>query len=377
MIIASPNDFRIAARRRLPRFLWDYLEGGACNEETLHRNQQDLRQVLLRQRVLCEDVSQCRLETRLFGRDLSVPIVLSPIGIAGLYARRGEAQGKRAADSLGIPFCLSTVSVCPMAEVARQSTVPFWFQLYVMRDRGFMRELIEEAARLRVGTLVFTVDMPVAGIRYRDARSGLSGRFSAWRRSAQSLSHPRWTWDVGVRGRPHVLGNIVPTLGQKAALNDFMEWIGANFDPSIRWRDLDLIRSIWNGPLIVKGILDREDAVRAAELGVDGIVVSNHGGRQHDGVSSTARALPALVDAVGERLTVMVDSGVRSGLDIVRMLALGAKAVWLGRLWIYALSTAGEAGVYQLLEILTKEMRVAMALCGCKDLQSLNRDILM
>ena len=349
----------------------------ACGEPTLARNRTDLRQVLLRQRVLREDVSQISLEARLFGRECAVPIVLSPVGIAGMYARRGETQAKRAADAAGVPFCLSTVSVCSLAEVAQQGTVPPWFQLYVMRDRGFMRDLIEEAGRHGAGALAFTVDMPVPGIRYRDAHSGMSGRFAGLRKAVQALTHPGWSWEVGIHGRPHVLGNIAPALGRKTSLNDFMGWIGANFDPTIRWRDLDLIRSLWKGPLILKGILDPEDAIQAAQIGVDGIVVSNHGGRQHDGVSSTARALPSIADAVGHRLTVMADSGVRNGLDIVRMLALGAKAVWIGRLWIYALATDGQAGVCQLIDMLTKEMRVAMALSGCRDLKALDREILL
>ena len=377
MIIASGRDFRGGARRRLPRFLFDYADGGAYDEVTLAQNQADLRALNLRQRVLVGDLDAIDLRTTLFGRALSAPIVLGPVGLAGMYRRRGEVQVKRAADAAGIPFCLSTVSVCPLQEIARPGAPDLWFQLYVMRDRAFMGELISEARRNGVRTLTFTVDMPTPGARYRDAHSGLSGRFGSARRLAQAIAHPQWALDVGLGGQPHSLGNIAPALGGKAGLSDFMGWMAANFDPTIGWKDLEAIRALWDGPLILKGILDVDDARRAADLGVDGLVVSNHGGRQLDGAISTARALPAIAQAVGERLTVMADGGVRSGLDIVRMLALGAKAVWLGRLWIFALACGGEAGVTQLLEILRREMIVAMTLTGCRDLGAIDEGILV
>jgi L-lactate dehydrogenase (cytochrome) len=375
MVIASAADFRAAAQRRLPRFLFDYIDGAAYAEVTARRNIEDLSEIALRQRVLV-DVSGINLSTTLFGREQAMPIVLGPVGMGGMYARRGECQAARAAAARPIAACLSSLSVCGLKEVAEASPGPLWFQLYVIRDRGFMADVLKVAREVGCAALVFTVDLPVAGARYRDAHSGLSGPNAGLRRLAQALTHPRWAWDVGVRGRPHSLGNFAAVLGPNSGIDDYMGWIGSNFDPAITWHDIGWIRSHWDGPLIVKGILDVEDARQAVELGADGIVVSNHGGRQLDGVSSTARALPAIADAVGNDLTVLVDGGVRSGLDVVRMLALGAKGVLLGRAWAYALAAGGGAGVTKLLDIFEAEMRVAMALTGVTAIEGIDRSIL-
>ncbi len=375
MIISSTTDFREAARRRLPRFLFDYADGGAYAEETLRRNVDDLSGIALRQRVL-RNVDGISLKTSLFGQELGMPVALGPVGISGMYRRRGEVQAARAANKAGLPFCLSTVSLCPLAEVAANTDGPLWFQLYVIRDRAFMRDLLATAREQGAKALVFTVDMPVPGARYRDARSGMSGPNAPLRRVLQAMFKPGWAWDVGINGRPHTLGNLAPVLGAKSGLNDYMGWLGANFDPSICWADLDWIRQSWDGPLIIKGILDPDDAREAAAIGANGIVVSNHGGRQLDGVLSSARALPAIADAVGDRLTVLADGGVRSGLDVVRMLALGAQGVLLGRAWLYALAARGEAGVAQLLDLMAKEMRVAMALTGVREIKEIDRSIL-
>jgi L-lactate dehydrogenase (cytochrome) len=363
---ASIGEYREAARRRLPHFLFEYFDGGSYAEQTLRANIADLQEVSLRQRVL-NDVSAIDLSTSLFGQSLSMPIALGPIGLAGMAARRGEVQAARAAAAKGVPFTLSTVSACSLAEVARGSPTPFWFQLYMVRDRGFMRSLLEEASAAHCPVLVFTVDMPLPGARYRDVRSGLSGaaglRGQA-RRVGQAIHRPRWAWDVGIHGRPHQLGNVAPLLGPQSGLEDFLGWMKDNFDPSVTWADLDFVRAHWEGPIVIKGILDADDARRAAEAGVDGIIVSNHGGRQLDGVPSVARALPAIADAVGNRLTVLADGGVRSGLDVVRMLALGANGVLLGRAWAFALAADGEGGVRHVLDLIEAEMRVAMALTG-------------
>ncbi len=375
MIVSSTTDFREAARRKLPRFLFDYIDGGAYAERTLARNVSDLADIALRQRVL-KDVSAGDPSTTLFGVKQALPVALAPVGLTGMYARRGECQAARAAAKKGVPFCLSTVGVCDIDEVAKASSAPIWFQLYVLRDRGFMRDLLVRAREAGATALVFTVDMPVPGARYRDAHSGMSGPNAAARRIVQAMFKPSWAWDVGVMGRPHTLGNVAPVLGENSGLEDFMGWLGANFDPSIQWKDLEWIRELWKGPLIIKGVLDPEDAKAAADIGADGVVVSNHGGRQLDGVLSSARALPAIADAVGDRLTVLADSGVRSGLDVVRMLALGAKGVLLGRAFVYALAARGEAGVTQLLDLIEKEMRVAMALTGVRDVASIDRSIL-
>jgi len=375
MIISSTTDFREAARRKLPRFLFDYIDGGAYAERTLQRNVSDLADIALRQRVL-KDVSGGDPSTTLFGVKQALPVALAPVGLTGMYARRGEVQAARAAAKKGVPFCLSTVSVCDVDEVSQASSAPIWFQLYVLRDRAFMRDLLVRAREAGATALVFTVDMPVPGARYRDAHSGMSGPNAAARRMIQAMFKPQWAWDVGVMGRPHTLGNVAPVLGKNSGLEDFMGWLGANFDPSIQWKDLEWIRDLWKGPLIIKGVLDPEDAQAAADIGADGVVVSNHGGRQLDGVLSSARALPAIAEAVGDKLTVLADSGVRSGLDVVRMLALGAKGVRLGRAAVYALAAGGEAGVAQLLDLIEKEMRVAMALTGVRDVASIDRSVL-
>ncbi len=376
MIVANIADFREAARRRLPRFLFEYIDGGSYSETTLRRNVDDLAGIALRQRVL-RDVSAIDLSAELFGTKQAMPVALAPIGLAGLNARRGETQAVRAAEKAGIPFTLSTVSACPLGEVAAAASQPFWFQLYMIRDRGFMRELLAQSVAAGCSALMFTVDMPVPGSRYRDVRSGLAGAPGLKgdiRRMAQAALRPGWAWDVGIRGRPHHLGNIAPALAGQTGLNDFFAWMRENFDSSITWRDLDFIRSEWRGPLIIKGILDPEDAKEAAALGADGLVVSNHGGRQLDGVLSTARALPPIADAVGDKLTVLADGGVRSGLDVVRLLALGAKGVLLGRAWAYALAAGGEAGVTKMLGLIDAEMRVAMALTGVTRIDQISRD---
>ncbi|RZL28766.1 MAG: alpha-hydroxy-acid oxidizing protein [Sphingomonas sp.] len=376
---ASALDYRELARRRLPHFLFEYIDGGSYAEVTLRRNIADLEDVALRQRVL-NDVSTLDLTTELFGHTMALPVALAPIGLAGMNARRGEVQAARAAESAGIPFCLSTVSACPIDEVARGTSAPFWFQLYMIRDRGFMKDLLAQAKAAKCSALVFTVDMPVPGSRYRDYHSGLAGaagRVGALRRAWQAMTKPAWAWDVGVHGRPHQLGNVAPVLGKNTGLEDFFAWMRNNFDPTVSWKDLDFIRAEWDGPLIIKGILDSDDAKTAAAIGADGIVVSNHGGRQLDGVPSTARALPPIADAVGDSLTILADGGIRSGLDVVRMLALGAKGVLLGRAWVYALAAGGEAGVSHVLKLVEAEMRVAMALTGCRSINSIDHRALV
>ncbi|CDG17408.1 FMN-dependent L-lactate dehydrogenase LldD [Xenorhabdus doucetiae] len=376
MIISASTDYRVAAQAKLPPFLFHYIDGGAYAEHTLKRNTADLSDIELRQRVL-KDMSELSLETSLFGEKMSMPVALAPVGLTGMYARRGEVQAARAAAKKGIPFTLSTVSVCPIEEVAPAIDRPIWFQLYVLKDRGFMRNVLERAQAAGVKNLVFTVDMPVPGARYRDAHSGMSGPNAAMRRLLQAITHPRWAWDVGLWGKPHDLGNISVYRGKPTKLEDYMGWLGSNFDSSISWKDLEWIRDFWKGPMIIKGILDPEDAKDAVRFGADGIVVSNHGGRQLDGVLSTARALPAIADAVKNEITILTDSGIRTGLDVVRMIALGADSVLLGRAFVYALAAAGEAGVSNLLDLIEKEMRVAMTLTGARSISEINADLLV
>ena len=378
MKAASITDYRELARRRLPRFLFDYIDGGSYAETTLGRNITDLRDVALRQRVL-RDVSEIDLSATLFGRKQSLPVALAPVGLAGMNARRGEVQAARAAAAFGVPFTLSTVGACSIGEVAAGSPAPFWFQLYMIRDRAFMADLLDLAEAANCPALIFTVDMPVPGSRYRDYHSGLagaSGFMGDMRRAMQAVAHPAWAWDVGVRGGPHSLGNVAPVLKGKTGIDDFFAWMRDNFDPTVTWDDLAWVRERWKGPLIIKGVLDADDAKRVADLGADGLVVSNHGGRQLDGVLSSTRALPPIADAVEGRLTILADGGIRSGLDVVRMLALGADGVLIGRAWAYALAARGEAGVSHVLNLIAAEMRVAMALTGVTRVDQLDRDAL-
>jgi L-lactate dehydrogenase (cytochrome) len=378
MKAASVPDYRRLAKKRVPHFLFEYLDGGSYAEITKERNRTDLEALALRQRVL-RDVSDIDTSVELFGQSYSMPVALAPVGLAGMYARRGELQAVRAAEAAGVPFALSTVGVCPIAEVAEVATEPFWFQLYMIRDREFMRDMLALAREAKCSALIFTVDMPVPGSRYRDYRSGLAGE--NWlsgniRRVSQAMLRPRWAWDVGLFGRPHQLGNIAPVLGKNSGLEDFMAWMGKNFDPSVSWQDIEFVRDNWDGPIVLKGILDPDDARQAATLQLDGVIVSNHGGRQLDGVTSTVKALPRIADAVGDELDVLVDGGIYSGLDVVRMLALGAKSVLLGRSWVYGLAANGQAGVEHVLELIREEMRVAMALTGCRSLADVDKGVL-
>ena len=376
MIISSSADYRAAAQQFLPPFLFHYIDGGAYAEQTLRRNVDDFAAVALRQRVL-KDMSQLDTSIELFGEKLSIPVALSPVGLTGMYRRRGEVQAARAADKHGIPFTMSSVSVCPIEEVTPKIQRPMWFQLYVLKDRGFMQNALERAQAAGCTTLVFTVDMPVPGARYRDAHSGMSGPNAPLRRYWQAMTHPRWAVDVGLLGRPHDLGNISAYRGSPTGLQDYMGYLSANFDPSISWKDLEWIRAFWKGPMVIKGILDPEDAKDAVRFGADGIIVSNHGGRQLDGVLSSARALPAIADAVKGQIKILADSGIRNGLDVVRAIALGADCAMIGRAYIYALAAAGEAGVKHLLELLEKEMRVAMTLTSVARVADITGDLLV
>ncbi|HIE9345704.1 TPA: FMN-dependent L-lactate dehydrogenase LldD [Klebsiella variicola subsp. variicola] len=375
MIVSAPSDYREAARRRLPRFLFDYIDGGAVAENTMSANATELASVALRQRVLC-GAGEPTLATTILDASWAMPVALGPVGATGMYARRGEVQAARAASHAGIPYTLSTVSVCSIEEVASQASGALWSQLYVLKDRGYMRNALERAWAAGMKTLVFTVDMPIPGSRYRDNRSGMSGPHATLRQYLQACTHPRWAMSVGLAGRPLSFGNIEAYTGHKMTMDDYMGFISNNFDPSIAWHDLEWIRDSWQGKLIIKGILDTDDARNAVRLGADGIVVSNHGGRQLDGAIPTARALPRVVDAVGDDLTVLADSGVRSGVDVIRLLALGAKGVLLGRAYIYALAAAGEAGVAHLLRLFAEDMKVTMTLTGATSPSAISLDCL-
>ena len=371
---ASVSDYRALAKARLPHFLFEYLDGGSYDEVTLRRNVEDLGNVALRQRVL-RDVSAIDLSTELFGKRWAMPVGLAPVGLSGLYARRGEVQAAKAAAAAGVPFSLSTLSACSIQEVAKAA--PLWFQLYIVKDRGFVSDMIARAKEAGCGALLLTVDLAVPGTRYRDYRSGLSGSLRGKAsRLGQVLARPGWAWDVALHGRPLTMGNLEPLLGSGAALGDLMGWVAQNFDSSVTWKDVEWVRGQWQGPLIIKGLLDPDDAREAADSGADGVVVSNHGGRQLDGALSTARALPRIAEAASGRMKILVDGGVRSGLDVVRMLALGADFVLIGRAWAYALAGGGGTGVAHILKLIDAEMRVAMALTGCVNVAAITNDAL-
>lgn len=377
MKIVNYNGFRAAAQKRLPRFIFEYIDGGSYDEHTLRRNVDDFKAVTLRQKVL-RDVSNINTATRLFGRDMALPVALAPIGIAGFYRRRGETQAVRAAEAAGIPIVLSTMSCCPLEEVRAASAQSFWMQLYIIRDRGFMKDFLVRMEKAGVDTLFLTVDLAINGIRYRDRIGGLAGSQSLLQRPDRLLdilTHPAWAWDVGLRGRPLTIGNVAPAMPNGAGLKQFQAWVARNFDPSVTYKDIAWLRQHWKGKLVLKGITDPGDAARAVEEGMDGIVVSNHGGRQLDGSLSSIAALPAVRDAVARRMTVMLDGGVRSGLDVLRALALGADSILLGRAWAYALAARGEAGVSHMLAILKEELEVAMALTGQSDVRALDSDL--
>jgi L-lactate dehydrogenase (cytochrome) len=373
---ASVADHRAAARQRLPRVLFDYIDGGSYGEQTLAANVADFAAVRLRQRVL-KDVSTLSLSTTLFGQPMSMPLALGPVGLAGLYARRGELQAARAARAAGAPFSLSTMGVASAADVARAGTAP-WYQLYMIRDRGFMSDLLARVREAGCPVLLLTVDLPVPGARYRDARNGMTDDSFGARglQVLDGLAHPAWLWDVRLRGGSWALGNLAGAGGCLTRLTQFWGWIGSQFDPSMTWKDIDWVRERWPGPLVVKGVLDPEDARAARTAGVDGVVVSNHGGRQLDSTPSAIKALPAIADAVGADLTVLMDGGVRSGLDVLKALSLGAKACLIGRAWAWALGGGGEAGVTRMLEQMRQELRVAMSLTGCVDVREAGAHLL-
>ena len=376
---ASVRDYRELARRRLPRQLFDYLDGGAYEEVTMAANMAELSRHKIRQRVL-RDVSELNLRTTVLGQELSMPVALAPVGLAGMFAQRAEVAAARAAETAQIAFCESTVSIAGIEEVREATTAPFWFQLYVMRDRGFAETLMARAADAGCPVLVLTVDLAVVGARYRDVRNAMVGEASKLamaRRGLDLISHPRWVRDVGIGGKPHTFGNLEDVVPGASSPDDFREWVDAQFDPSVTWEDLAWVREHWDGKLVLKGVLDPDDARRAVDAGVDGIVVSNHGGRQLDDTPATAAALGPVVEAVGDNLEVLVDGGVRSGLDVLKMLALGAKACLIGRAWAYAAAADGQTGVEHVLAVMRAELKVALSLAGVPDVADVTRDVLV
>jgi L-lactate dehydrogenase (cytochrome) len=377
---ACIHDFRALARKRLPQFLFGYLDGGSFGESTLRDNDAAWARHKLRQFVL-RDVSQLDVSGTLLGQSSALPLALAPIGLAGLMHRRGEVQAARAAEAFGVPYCLSTVGLCSIEEVRAATTQPFWFQLYLLRDRGVVIEMLQRAKAAQCSALVFTVDLARVGIRYSDVRFGvgLKPRLSSQiGRAFDVLCHPGWVRDVALRGRPLVFGNLTKYVPTARDPEGFKVWVDSQFDPSASWKDIEWLRTQWDGPILLKGILEPEDAETAAAIGVQGVVVSNHGGRQLDGAEATASALPRIVDAVAGRMTVLVDGGVRYGADILRARALGADGVMIGRAWAWALAARGEVGVRQALAMLDNETRSSLGLMGKTNVRDLTRaDLLL
>ena len=374
---ASARDYRRLAQARLPRFLFDYIDGGASQEQTRRANADAWMRVGLRQRVLV-DVAGVDTATTLAGQACAMPLALAPLGLAGMMARRGEVQAARAAEAAGVPFTLSTVGICPLAEIGPAVAQAPWFQLYMLRDRGIVQALLQQAWEAGCRVLVFTVDLPVAGMRHRDTRNGLGagGLRARLLKAGDLLGHPRWLWDVGVRGKPHLFGNLGALLPGVRDLDGFKAWVDTQFDPSVTWADIDWLRAQWPGTLLLKGILDEDDARAAVRAGAQGLVVSNHGGRQLDGVAATAVKLPAIAQAVAGQAQLLVDGGIRSGEDVLRALALGAQGVLIGRPWIWALAAGGEVALAGLLARWREELRLAMSLAGVRRVADIDARVL-
>jgi L-lactate dehydrogenase (cytochrome) len=370
------EDLRQLARRRVPKMFFDYVEAGSYSEETLRANRADLQRIPLRQRVLV-DVSKRDLSTTIIGERVPVPLALAPVALTGMQYRDGEIAACRAAHAAGIPFCLSTMSICAIEDVAEAVAKPFWFQLYVMKDRGFVKSLIERAAAAQCSALVLTIDLQVMGQRHCDVRNGLSVPPAIQLKNVLNIAtKPAWAWGM-LRGKRKTFGNLAGYTPSGADVASLASWISTQFDPALSWKDVEWVRSLWPGKLILKGILDVEDARLGLKAGADALVVSNHGGRQLDGAPSSISALPPIADAVGSEIEVMFDGGIRSGQDLMRALALGARSCLIGRSYMFGLGAAGQAGVARAIEILRNELDVTMALCGVNRINDIDRRVLV
>jgi L-lactate dehydrogenase (cytochrome) len=369
------EDLRQLARRRVPKMFFDYAESGSYAQQTLSANRDELERIKFRQRVLV-DVSQRELGTTIVGEPTRLPLALAPIGLCGMQWGDGEILACRAAHAAGIPFTLSTMSICAIEDVAAAVDQPFWFQLYVMKDRGFAKSLVERAAAAKCSALVLTIDLQVLGQRHADVKNGMTVPPEIRIRNVIDIAtKPRWALSA-LRGKRKTFGNLAGHVRGMENVNSLAQWIRGQFDPALSWKDVEWIRSLWPGKLIIKGLLDVDDARIAAKTGADAIVVSNHGGRQLDGAPSSISALPRIADAVGTDIEIMFDGGIRSGQDVVRALALGARSCLIGRSYIYGLGAGGQAGVTKAIEIIRDELDVTMALCGVSRVRDIDRSVI-
>lgn len=374
--ITNIMDLREAARRRVPRAFFEYADRGSYEETTLRENRAALDRLQLRQRVMC-NVDERSLATQIIGQNVSMPLAIAPTGLTGLQHGSGEIHGARAAAKAGIPFCLSTMSICSIEQVRAATDTPFWFQIYVMRDRGFTRELIQRAVTAKCSALMLTADLTVQGQRHREIKNGLSVPPKITLRNVLDIaSKPRWAWHV-LQAPSRSFGNLEDRIGGADSLTTLAQWIASQFDPTLNWQDLGWIRELWPGKLILKGIMDAADARLAAEYGVDAIVVSNHGGRQLDGAPASIDMLAGIVDAVAGSTEVLVDSGITSGQDLLKALALGARAGLIGKAFLYGLGAGGEAGVTQAIDIIRRELSVSMALTGQRDARHIDPAVIL
>jgi L-lactate dehydrogenase (cytochrome) len=373
--LPSIDDLRERARRNVPKMFFDYADAGSYNQETLRANRADFEKIKLRQRIL-RDVDQRSTATTILGEPVPVPLALGPIGLGGMMHGDGEIMACRAAQAAGIPYTLSTMSINSIEDVAAAVDKPFWFQLYVMRDRGFIRELIQRAAAAKCSALMLTVDLQVLGQRHVDVRNGLTVPPEIKLKNVLDImTKPAWAWSI-LKGKRKTFGNLAGHVKDTTNINSLAAWTANQFDPTLSWKDVEWVKSLWPGKLILKGILDVEDAKTAAKTGAAALIVSNHGGRQLDGAPSSISALPKVVEAVGDQIEVMVDGGIRTGQDVLRALALGARACMIGRSYIYGLGAYGQAGVAKAIEVLGKELDVTLALCGGKSLRDIDRKMI-
>jgi L-lactate dehydrogenase (cytochrome) len=375
-IITTIEDLRVLAQKRVPRMFYDYADAGSWTESTYRANSDDLQKIKFRQRVAVNLVDRSTRST-MVGQDVAMPVALAPTGLTGMQHADGEILAARAAERFGVPFTLSTMSICSIEDVAAHTTKPFWFQLYVMKDRDFILRLIDRAKAARCSALVLTLDLQVLGQRHKDIRNGMSAPPKLTLKNLINLAtKPRWC--MGMLGTPRrQFGNIVGHATSVSDLSSLSSWTSQQFDPALSWADVEWIKQRWGGKLIIKGIMDPEDARLAADSGADALIVSNHGGRQLDGAQSSIGALPGIVEAAGKRIEVHMDGGIRSGQDVIRALALGAKGVYIGRPFLYGLGAQGEAGVTRCLEIIHNELDLTMAFCGLRDVRDVDSKILL